>query len=389
MKALKISENIYWVGAIDWNVRNFHGYETEKGTTYNAYLILDERITLIDTVKETLQEEMLERISSVIDPAKIDVIISNHSEPDHSGALPFILRYALNATVFAVTPAGEKDLSAYYGALPCQGVKTGDKLSIGKHEFSFISTPMVHWPDNMVCHMTPENILFSNDAFGQHYASTTRFDTDSNLPEVFKQSKKYYANIVQPYGLQTNKALAACEKLNISMICPSHGVIWTDHIPEILKSYRQWTAGKQYERAVIVYDTMWHSTELIAHALETAFTDCNIPVKLCDLKHENNSDIIAELLDARYLAVGSPTLNNNMMPSIAGFLTYFKGLNGNQKKFIAFGSYGWGGQSIQQVYDFIASCKCEALLPPVKQLYKPTPQELDKIAEYVTAALKQ
>lgn len=221
MKALRISENVYWVGAIDWNVRNFHGYETEKGTTYNAYLILDEKITLVDTVKDCLQEEMLERIRSVIEPDKIDVIISNHAEPDHSGALPFILRHAPRAKVYAVSPAGEKDLGGYYGDLPVVGVKTGDKLSVGKHEFAFVSTPMVHWPDNMVCHMTPENILFSNDAFGQHYASSTRFDTDSDLPEVLKQAKKYYANIVQPYGLQTKKALEAVSSLQISMICPA------------------------------------------------------------------------------------------------------------------------------------------------------------------------
>ena len=279
MKALKISENVYWVGAIDWNVRNFHGYETEKGTTYNAYLILDEKITLVDTVKDCLQEEMLERIRSVIEPDKIDVIISNHAEPDHSGALPFILRHAPRAKVYAVSPAGEKDLGGYYGDLPVVGVKTGDKLSVGKHEFAFVSTPMVHWPDNMVCHMTPENILFSNDAFGQHYASSTRFDTDSDLPEVLKQAKKYYANIVQPYGLQTKKALEAVSSLQISMICPSHGVCWTKHIPEILARYQRWTAGEQEERAVIVYDTMWHSTERMAHALETAFVDCGIQLQ--------------------------------------------------------------------------------------------------------------
>lgn len=388
MKALKISENVYWVGAIDWNVRNFHGYETEKGTTYNAYLILDEKITLVDTVKDCLQEEMLERIRSVIEPDKIDVIISNHAEPDHSGALPFILRHAPRAKVYAVSPAGEKDLGGYYGDLPVVGVKTGDKLSVGKHEFAFVSTPMVHWPDNMVCHMTPENILFSNDAFGQHYASSTRFDTDSDLPEVLKQAKKYYANIVQPYGLQTKKALEAVSSLQISMICPSHGVCWTKHIPEILARYQRWTAGEQEERAVIVYDTMWHSTERMAHALETAFVDCGIQVKLCDLKCENNSDVITEAMQAKYIAVGSPTLNNNMMPNVASFLTYFKGLTGNAKKFIAFGSYGWGGQSIQQVYDALTQCKAQPLLPPVRQAYRPTEKDLEKIAGDVIQALE-
>ena len=388
MKAMKISEGVYWVGAVDWNLRNFHGYETEKGSTYNAYLILDEKITLIDTVKAGFEGEMLARIASVVDPEKIDVIISNHAEPDHSGALPYIKSIAKNAAVYTAAGAGVKDLSAYYDDLGYTGVKAGETLSIGKRTLTFVPTPMVHWPDNMVTYMLPEKILFSNDAFGQHYASDERTDTECDLPEAYIQARKYYANIVQPYGMQTGKALAALEGLEISAICPSHGIVWTKHIPDILALYKSWVANEYDDTAAIVYDTMWHSTEAMAHAIENAFLACGYKPRLYNLHYCHNSDIIADAMTAKYIAVGSPTLNNNMMPSVASFLTYFKGLNGNKKKYIAFGSYGWGGQSPDQVFEALKSPKCEALLPAVKQAYKPSREELDKLAADVTAAVK-
>ncbi len=388
MKAMKIAEGVYWVGAIDWNLRNFHGYETEKGSTYNAYLILDEKITLIDAVKGGFEAEMLARISSVIDPAKIDVIISNHAEPDHSGGIPAVLERAKNAKVYCAAGAGVKDLTAYYGDLGYIGVKAGETLSLGKRTLTFVPTPMVHWPDNMVSFMTPGNILFSNDAFGQHYASDERLDTECDLPEAYIQARKYYANIVQPYGMQTGKALAALEGLKIDIICPSHGIIWTKHIPDILALYKSWVNNEYDDTAAIVYDTMWHSTEAMAHAIESAFLACGLKPRLYNLHFCHNSDIIADAMTAKYIAVGSPTLNNNMMPSVASFLTYFKGLNGNKKKYIAFGSYGWGGQSPDQVFEALKSPKCEALLPAVKQAYKPSREELDKLAADVTAAVK-
>ena len=388
MKAMKIAEGVYWVGAIDWNLRNFHGYETEKGSTYNAYLILDEKITLIDAVKGGFEAEMLARISSVIDPAKIDVIISNHAEPDHSGGIPVVLERAKNAKVYCAAGAGVKDLTAYYGDLGYFGVKAGETLSLGKRTLTFVPTPMVHWPDNMVSFMTPGNILFSNDAFGQHYASDERLDTECDLPEAYIQARKYYANIVQPYGMQTGKALAALEGLKIDTICPSHGIIWTKHIPDILALYKSWVNNEYDDTAAIVYDTMWHSTEAMAHAIESAFLACGLKPRLYNLHFCHNSDIIADAMTAKYIAVGSPTLNNNMMPSVASFLTYFKGLNGNKKKYIAFGSYGWGGQSPDQVFEALKSPKCEALLPAVKQAYKPSREELDKLAADVTAAVK-
>lgn len=389
MKALKLCEGVYWVGAIDWNLRNFHGYETEKGSSYNAYLILDEKITLIDTVKEGFEGEMLSRIASVIDPSKIDIIVSNHAEPDHSGSIPAVLKVAKNAKIYTAFGAGIKNLTAYYGDLGYNGVKAGESLVLGKHTLHFVPTPMVHWPDNMVTYMTPGNILFSNDAFGQHYASDERLDTDCDLAEAYIQARKYYANIVQPYGMQTAKALAACADLQIDLICPSHGICWTKHIPDILALYKSWVANEYDDTAIIVYDTMWHSTESMAHAIENAFLACGLKPRLYNLHYSHNSDIIADAMTAKYIAVGSPTLNNNMMPSVASFLTYFKGLTGNKKKFIAFGSYGWGGQSPDQVYEALAGSKCEALLPAIRQAYKPSAEQLGKIEQDVIAAIRQ
>ena len=247
---------------------------------------------------------------------------------------------------------------------------------------------MVHWPDNMVTFMTPDNILFSNDAFGQHYSSDERTDAECDLPEAYIQARKYYANIVQPYGMQTAKALAACAGLPIQTICPSHGIIWTKHIPEILKLYQSWSAGEQDDTVAIVFDTMWHSTEAMAHAIENAFLACGFKPRLYNLHYCFNSDVIADAMSAKYIAVGSPTLNNNMMPSVSSFLTYFKGLTGNKKKGIAFGSYGWGGQSPEQVQEALAACKCEPLLPAIRIAYKPSAEQLEKITADVIAAIK-
>lgn len=389
MKATKLCEGVYWVGAIDWDLRNFHGYETEKGSTYNAYLVLDDKITLIDTVKAGFEKEMLARISSVVDPAKIDVIISNHAEPDHSGALPAIRAAAPNAEIYCAAGAGIKDLTAYYGDLGYKGVKAGETISLGKRTLTFVPTPMVHWPDNMVTYMTPDNILFSNDAFGQHYATFERKDVECDLAEAFMQARKYYANIVQPYGMQTGKALDACESLDIRAILPSHGICWTEHVPEIVRLYREWSKGVQDDSAAVVFDTMWHSTEAIAQAIADGFAACGLKPHLYNLHHCFNSDVIADAMTSRYVAVGSPTLNNNLMPSVASFLTYFKGLTGNKKKSIAFGSYGWGGQSPEQVADMLAACKCEPLMPTIRIAYKPSKEQLEEITAAVIDAVRK
>lgn len=384
-KAIQISENIYWVGAVDWNMRNFHGYETGRGTTYNAYLILDEKITLIDTVKAGFEDELLARISSVIDPAQISVIVSSHVEPDHSGALKEIAAIAPNAQIITTNPSGLKGLTARYGELNYKPVKAGDEISIGKRTLKFVPTPMLHWPDSMVTYCPEEKILFSNDAFGEHLATSMRFDDENDLEIILREAKKYYANILMPFGKQAQTALKALDGLEMRMIATGHGVIWRSHVDKIIDSYKSWSAGEVEERAVVVFDSMWHSTEIIAQTITEAFAKKKIPAAYYDIKLTPLSDIITDVFTSKYLAVGSPTINNQMMPTIAAFLCYLKGLRPVNHKAFAFGSYGWGGQSIGMVEDELKAAGCEIILDKIRVANVPTVQQLDDITEKIIA----
>ncbi len=390
LNAIEVAPKVWWVGGIDWNERSFHGYTTEKGITYNAYLIMDEKITLIDTAKVTFADELLQRISEVVDPAKIDVVVANHVEMDHSGSLPRIKEACPNATIYASAPQGVAGIKAHFG-IEVQGVKTGDTLNIGERTLHFVQTPMVHWPDNMVTYSDFDGILFSNDAFGQHFASTKRFDDENDLCEVFKQAKKYYANIVWPYGMQAHKALEACGGLDIKLICPSHGVIWRSHIAEILEKYEAWTTYQTTEKAVVVYDSMWHSTEAMAREIVDAFIKEGITAQLLDVKDNHISDIMLECCDARYMAVGSPTLNSNMMPTVASFLTYFRGLSpkNSQRIGIAFGSYGWAPLGPKQVEAQMKEIGFEMPLPVITQQWIPSKEKLADIQDQARKVIEQ
>lgn len=389
MNTVELKQGIYWVGAIDWNERNFHGYTTLRGSSYNAYLILDEKVTLIDSVKAPFTDELLARISQIIDPAKIDYIVSNHVEMDHSGSIPKLAEVAKNATIITSAPNGLKGLTAHYGDLRYQAVKTGESLSIGKRTLSFVATPMVHWPDNMVTYCPEEKILFSNDAFGQHYASNKHFDDEVPLHEVMGQVQKYYANIVLPYSMQVQKALEAVAGLDIALIAPSHGVMWRSHIPEIMKEYQKWSRNETDNLAVVVYDTMYHSTEKMAQRMIEAFTEKGVDVRVFDLKVSHISEVMTQILTARYVAVGSPTLNNNMMPTVSAFLTYMKGLapKGKGRKAVAFGSYGWSGQSVGQVQAVLEGMGFEMPFENYRYSYIPTAEQLQHITDTFSQAL--
>ena len=383
MQAVEIRKDIYWVGAIDWSMRSFHGYQTGRGSTYNAYLILDDKITLIDTVKDVFAEELLERVSSVIDPARIDYIISSHVEPDHSGSIPFMARHCPNAKIITSLPNGLKGLKAHYGDLPYEGVKAGDTLDIGHRKLKFVTTPMLHWPDSMVTYCPDEKILFSNDAFGEHYATSARFDDENDLPTILWEAKKYYANILMLYGRQAQAALKALAGLEIDIIATGHGIIWRSHVKDILECYQQWSQGKLEDRAVVVFDSMWHSTETMARTITEAFQSRGIQASFYDIKENHLSDIMTDVLSSRYLAVGSPTINNQMMPTIAAFLCYLKGLAPKDHKAFAFGSYGWGGQSIAQVEDELKAAGCEIILDKVRIANVPSSEQLQDLTEQI------
>lgn len=387
MKAVKVLDGVYWVGGVDWRLRNFHGYLTQRGSTYNAYLILDEKITLIDTVKHYLYDEMLQRIASVVDPGRIDCLVCNHVEMDHSGSLPMIREVAGGAAIYA-SPKGVDGLRAHFGDMDIKPVKTGDSVSIGKRTLQFVNTPMVHWPDNMVTFCPEDRILFSNDAFGQHIATPERFADECPTDTVLEEAAKYYANIVLPYGNQVRKALDAVAGLKIETIAPSHGLIWRMDLDRILERYNAWAANETENKALVIYDTMWGSTRLMAHAIAAGFEEKQVRTKIICLQDTHISDIMTSLLTARYVCVGSPTLNNNMLPTVSAFLTYLKGPAPKNRVGVAFGSHGWGGQSTELIRTELKDgCKFEMLLDPVKAKYIPSKETLDSIAVNVAEAV--
>ena len=389
LTAREVKPDIWWVGGIDWNERMFHGYTTEAGITYNAYLIMDEKITLIDTVKPKFADELIQRISQIVDPSKIDVVITNHVEMDHSGALPRIHEIAPQAQIYASNPQGVKGIAAHYG-IEAIGVKTGDSISIGRRTLTFVQTPMVHWPDNMVTYCPEDKILFSNDAFGQHFASSKRFDVENDMSEVMHQARKYYANIVQPYSMQASKALEVVKGLDLEVIAPSHGVIWTEHIPDILAAYEDFTSGKVEEKALIVYDSMWESTAKMAKAICEAFIEEGVPAQYVDLKRRHESDIMTEFLDAKYICIGSPTLNSQMLPSVAGFLTYMRGLSpkNDQRVGLAFGSYGWAPLGPKNVGKVLEECGFQLPVDTLTQNWIPSQEVLDGIQQTVRTMIE-
>lgn len=382
MKAIEVKKDIYWVGAIDWKLRNFHGYLTQRGSTYNAYLIVDEKITLIDTVKGYLTKELIERISDIIDPKKIDYVVSNHVEMDHSGAMPEVMEMLPNATVIT-SVAGEKEHRLHYKKdWKFQTVKSGDTLNIGKRNLHFVMTPMVHWPDNMVTYCPEEKILFSNDAFGQHIASSERFDDEYPVETILEEAKKYYANIVLPYSSQVVGVMEIVRSLDIEMICPSHGIVWRKNIPLILQNYEKWASNQTDKKAVIVYDSMWHSTEMIAQMVKEAFEDKKYNYYIYDLKDTHISDIMTQIIEAEYICVGSPTLNKGILPTVAAFLTYLQGLAPKGRKGILFGSYGWAQANMKALDRYMEESNIEVKYR-ANINFIPSQEQLDKIKQEV------
>jgi flavorubredoxin len=339
----EIHKGIHWVGFIDWALRNFHGYSTPYGSTYNAYLIDDERPALIDTVKYYGFDEMVARIRAVIDPARIRYIISNHTEMDHSGSIERLLELAPQAEVVCSPQGKEALLRHFKKQWKCKVVANAEGLSLGKKTLKFYLTPMVHWPDSMATFLEGEGILFPNDAFGQHYASAERFADEVGPDIVLREATKYYANIVLPYGAQVLKALQALGTLDIRMICPSHGALWRrkQDIDTIVSHYTRWARYESQARAAIIYDTMWHSTEKMAHVLYTSLDKAGIPTTLSCLNTTHISDAMTDVMCSRAVLVGSPILNNNVVPSVAAFLAYMKGLKPKNRYGATFGSYGW------------------------------------------------
>lgn len=379
----EIAKQIYEVGVSDWDIRNFHGYLTEYGSSYNAYLIMDEKITLIDTVKAPFASELIDRIREVIDPSKIDYVVCNHVEMDHSGSMPEIMKIANNATVITTSKA-QQELKLHYdtSAWKWDVISSGDVRSIGSRTLTFVATPMVHWPENMVTYCKEEKMLFSNDAFGQHIAHSEIFADELPLDFVLQQAKTYYANIVMPYSAQVANALKVVGSLDIKMICPSHGMIFRKDLDKYLALYSSWANGEVKKKAVIVYDTMWHSTQKTAYAVAKAFENKGYIFKMFNLQCNHVSQIMPDVLDAEYICVGSPTLNRGIMPTVAGFMTYLQGLVYKNKKGFLFGSYGWAPLNMKFMQRFFDESKIE-VIDTINDQFIPTKERLSEITKQI------
>jgi anaerobic nitric oxide reductase flavorubredoxin len=383
MTKVQLAKGVYWVGAIDWNVRNFHGYSTHRGTTYNAYLIVDEKIALIDTVKAPFYDEMAARVREIVSFDKIDYVISNHVEMDHSGSLPMALRDAKNARLVTLEKFGENGLAkTFHQSWPTIAVKEGSTIDLGKRKLAFIPTPMLHWPDSMCTYLVEDKLLFSMDAFGQHIATSQRFDDEVDMGIVMHEASKYYANILMPFGDLIVKAVNKLGGVKIDMIAPSHGMIWRSHINDIVQSYAKWGKGETAAKALVIYDTMWGSTQKMALAIVNGIAGKGVDVKLFNLTASDKSDVIKEVLDAKALIIGSPTLNNGMFPSVAEFLCYLKGLKPKNKIGAAFGSHGWGGGAVKAVQQELEQTGIELIDSKLAFKFVPDEGEIQQCVDF-------
>jgi flavorubredoxin len=380
MVKVELTDNVFWVGAIDWNIRDFHGYNTRRGTTYNAYLIRDEKTVLVDTVKNTFFDDLIRRISEITDPENLDYIIINHVEMDHSSALPQIAKQAKNAKILA-SQKGKEGLTKYYGEnLPIETVKTGDKLQIGKRTLMFIEAPMLHWPDSMFTYVMEDGILMPNDAFGQHLATSQRFDDQVEEAILMEEASKYYANILMPFAPLITRKIQEITQMGIPLriIAPSHGIIWRSNPAKIVNAYLKWSEGVPKNKVVIVYDTMWGSTTAMAKAIAEGISSHGMEVKFFKLRDSDIADVVNEILEAKAVIVGSSTLNNSMFPSVSAFLTYIVGLKPRGKLWAFFGSYGWGGGAVKQMVETAKKANFEIYEQTVEIQYAPTKNELEK-----------
>ena len=381
LKAVQVAPHIWAVGAIDWNVRNFHGYQTGRGSTYNAFLVMDEKITLVDTVKAPFADDLLARISSVIDPCKIDYVISNHSEPDHSGALPRILEAVKPEKLFA-SVAGAKTLKAYYG-IDATAVKTGDSINLGKGNIAFVDTKMLHWPDSMVSYYDLDKALFSQDAFGMHLAGSKLWADEYDGSILEQEARKYFANIL---NVQAPKVASLIESLpglglEIEFLLPDHGPLWRGDWSWIVELYRDCALQPWRKRAFVAYSTMWGATRILADSFADGIRERGVEAAVTDLSVSDRSAVMTEVANSGIIAFGAPTMNNQMYPAMADVLCYVKGLRPKNKLGFAFGSYGWSGEGAKQIAAELDAMGVEQPVAPIQSKYMPTAEELDAVRQ--------
>ena len=381
MMNIEIAKNIYWVGVTDWGIRRFHGFElsVHRGSTYNSYLIMDEKIAIVDAVWAPHADEFMAKIKAIVDPAKIDYVIVNHAEPDHSSSLPILMKYCPNATVVVSKNGASSVAGHYHEKWNFKTVKTGDRLKLGKNELIFIEAPMLHWPDTMFTYVAGHNILMSNDAFGQHYASAFIFNDLVDQAELYEEALKYYANILTLYSDKVLKKIDEILALNlpVDMIAPSHGVIWRKDPLQIVKKYQEWANQKPAPTALIVYDTMWNATEKMAKAIAEGLIECGVDCKVCHAALSDGNDLMVDIFKAKLIVLGSCTHNNGILPSMAKILEEMRGLRFKNKIGAAFGSYGWSGESIKDIEEVFKKAGIPLVRSGMRVKWQPGPAELE------------
>ncbi len=372
-----IKNNVYWVGKTDWDLRKFHGdeYSTHKGSTYNSYLIREDKVALVDTVWKPFAREYVENMKSEIDLKKIDYIIVNHAEIDHSGALTELMSHIPDTPIYC-TASGLKSIKGqHHKDWNLNVVKTGDKLSLGSKELIFIEAPMLHWPDSMMCYLTGDNILFSNDAFGQHYASEYMFNDLVDQNELFVECIKYYANILTPFSPMVTKKINEVLSFNlpVDLICPSHGIIWREDPVQIIKKYLEWADNYQENQITLVYDSMWENTRIMAENILEGIkqADAGVNVKMYNISRSDKNDVILEIFKSKGVLFGSSTINNGILSAMAGLMEEVRGLKFRNKKAASFGSYGWSGESVKMLNDLALKSGFELLNDGIKVLWTP------------------
>ncbi len=393
MKPIEVVKDVYWVGAIDYNVRHFHGYSytTHHGTTYNAYLVIGEKIALVDGVLGSFSEEMFSRISEITDPANIDYMISNHTEMDHSGAVPEVLKVMKKAKLVCTPKAVDELKKHYANGWDIQTVKTGDEIDLGGKTLRFYEAPMLHWPESMFTYYVEKEVLLPNDAFGQHYATEKRFADEVDQNILWKEAEKYYANILWPLSSMVQRKIEEVVKLGlpIKVIAPSHGLIWRKNPLEIVTRYLAWAKGERTsDKIVIAWDTMWQSTTKLARAIAEGVDSEGITPLVMLIPHSDRSDIMGELLEAKGILVGSSTLHNDILPTLAPILSDFEVLKPKGKKAAAFGSYGWGGGAVKRIQESMERGKMEIVIEPFTVKWVPTDEELKGAFEFGRAFAK-
>ncbi|TGE38253.1 anaerobic nitric oxide reductase flavorubredoxin [Desulfosporosinus fructosivorans] len=388
--SFEINKSVKWVGKIDWELKKFHGDElsTHRGSSYNSYLVRDEKVALIDCVWGPFSKEFVANLKKEIDLNSIDYIIANHGEPDHSGALPELMREIPNTPIYCTANAIKSLKGQYHQDWNFIPVKTGDKLSLGSKEFIFIEARMLHWPDTMFTYLTGDNILFSNDGFGQHLASEHMFNDLVDQTDLYYEALKYYGNILAPFSKMVVNKITEILSFNlpVDMICPSHGLIWRDNPLQIVNKYMEWAKDYQENQITIIYDTMWNSTrqmaEKIAAGIRLSDTDVTVKLFNCNSTHADKNDIIAEVFKSKAIIVGSPTINKGVSYAVAGILEMIKGLAFKNKKGAAFGSYGWSGEGNKLISTELEHGGFELLNEGLKVTWNPDDESFNKCLDF-------